>query len=178
MENLSINEKAKRYDRLYEIFDGTLLDGVIDMTVEDLLDSPLPVEEGDIVIDYLNALEMRIHTSMSWTNGDVADMAEENGISAENVEKLCDLCQEGDADGLKAFSLSNLPSYENSEMGVEDWTQLFDWIYELIGLKEVLRRLIEFRIDNMENIPFIIKEGFSIVRIDKKTYKNNFMFFN
>lgn len=178
MENLSINEKAKRYDRLFEIFDGTLLDGIIDMTSEDLLDSPLPVEEGDIVIDYLNALEMRIHTTMSWTNGDIAEMAEENGISPDSIERLCDLCQEGDSEGIKAFSLSEIPSAEDLEMDTEDWTQLFDLIYELIGLKEVLRRLIEFRIDNMENVPFIIKEGFSIVRIDQKTYKNNFMFFN
>ena len=178
MENLSVNEKAKRYDRLFEIFDGTLLDGVVDMTSEDILDSPLPIEEGDIIVDYLHALEMRIHTSMSWTNDDIADMAEEKGISPENIEQLCDLCQDGDSEKLKAFSLSDLSYYEDSEMDTEDWVQMFDWIYELISLKEILRKLIEFRIDNMENIPFVVKEGFAIVRIDRKAYKNNFMFFN
>lgn len=178
MENLSIIEKARRYDRLFEIFDGTLLDGVVDMTSEDILDSPLPIEDGDIIIDYLHALEMRIHTTMSWTNDDIADMAEEKGISPGDIEQLCDLCQNGSLEEIKAFSLSGLSVCDALEMDHEDWVQMFDWIYELIGLKEVMRKLIEFRIDNMENIPFVVKEGFAIVRIDRKSFKNNFMFFN
>lgn len=162
---------------MLEIFEDTLLDGIIDMTSEDLTDSPLPVEEGDIVIDCLNPLEMRVHTSMSWTSSDIYEIAEEYGVSTDKIEELFDLCQNGSAEDIAAFSLSDMssPDLENDP---EDWIEIFDLIYKLISLKEFLRNLIEFRIENLEGIPFIVKENFSIVRIDKKTYRDDIMFFN
>ncbi len=162
---MNLVEKAERFDRLMEIFEGTILDGLLDITEEDFIDSDLPLDPDEEIEDELDMLERMIFTITMRRRDDIEKFSQDIDISLDDLYDLYLLFLDDNDEAIFAFENHLRQKFIDSgrKFPQEDWEFMLGDLDDFVALGKIMSHCISSRLSDAEDRLFVIKSGFSIV---------------
>lgn len=149
---------------MVQIFDDTILNGLLDIGEDDFIDSDMEVEDGDRVIGELDDLEKRIHTLIAFVWEKACATAPELMLDDE-IDAVIGNCYEQDFNSIMILKDEIFGRYlaQEAKFPEEVWIELLIISDRAGHILRILNGILMSRFPKEKFEAFIIKKGFQIV---------------
>lgn len=157
-------QELKRLRQVAQIFDDTILNGLLDIGEDDLIDSDIEVEDGDRVIGELDDLEKRVHTLIAFVWQKACNIAPELMLD-EEIDTVIGSCYEQDTNSIMILKDEIFGRYlaQEEKFPEETWIELLIVSDRAGHILRILNGILMSRFPKEKFEAFIIKKGFQIV---------------